>query len=61
MRDSVDVRIITTKELADDFLASMNELMKRDGWKLIKQPSYKSSRKDPDDVIVYTEWIKEKG
>lgn len=60
MRDSVDVRIIASKELVDDFLAAMNESMKREGWRLIKQPSYRASKKEPDDVLVYTEWIKQK-
>ena len=60
MRDSVDVRIITSQKLADDFLAAMNESMKREGWRLIKQPSYRQSRKEPDDLLVYTEWIKQK-
>lgn len=60
MRDSVEVRITTSQKLADDFLAAMNESMKREGWRLIKQPSYRPSRKEPDDVLVYTEWIKQK-
>ncbi|NET15104.1 MAG: hypothetical protein F6K08_20885 [Okeania sp. SIO1H6] len=58
LRESVEVRIITTKQLGDEFLGSMNEWMNRDGWRLIKQPSYRQSRKEPDDIIIYTEWIK---
>ncbi|NES88861.1 hypothetical protein [Okeania sp. SIO2B9] len=58
LRETVEVRIITTKQLGDEFLGSMNESMKRDGWRLIKQPFYKESRKEPDDIIIYTEWIK---
>ena len=58
LRETVEVRIITTKHLGDEFLGSMNESMKRDDWRLIKQPFYKESIKEPDDIIIYTEWIK---
>ncbi len=36
LRETVEVRVITTKQLSDEFLGSMNEWMKRDGWRLIK-------------------------
>ena len=36
LRETVEVRVITTKQLGDEFLGSMNEWMKRDGWRLIK-------------------------
>ncbi len=31
LRETVEVRLVTTKQLDDDFLGSMNEWMKRDG------------------------------
>ena len=58
-RDSVEIRMISSKQLADDLLSSMLNHMKRDGWRLIKQPAYRSSRKNPEDVLVYTEWVKD--
>ena len=59
IRKTVDVRLISSKELAEEMLASMDNWLKRDGFKLAKQPAYYPSRKDPDDVILYTEWVKE--
>jgi len=59
IRKTVDVRLISSKELAEEMLASMDNWLKRDGFEIVKQPAYYPSRKDPDDVILYTEWVKE--
>ena len=45
LREVVEVRVITTKQLGDEFLGSMNEWIKCDDWRLVKQPSYRQSRK----------------
>ena len=59
IRITVDVRLVSSKQLAEEFVASMDDWLKRDGFRLAKQPAYYPSRKDPDDVIIYTEWVKE--
>ena len=59
IRRTVEVRLVSSKELAEEFVASMDNWMRRDGFRLAKQPAYYPSRKDPDDVRVYTEWVKE--
>ena len=59
IRMTVDVRLVSSKELVEEMVASMDNWLKRDGFKLAKQPACYPSRKDPDDVILYTEWVKE--
>ncbi len=58
---TVGVRLVSSKKLAEEFVASMDNWLRRDGFRLAKQPAYYPSRKDPDDVRVYTEWVKENG
>lgn len=50
IRRTVEVRLVSSKELAEEFVASMDNWMRRDGFRLAKQPAYYPSRKDPDDV-----------
>lgn len=59
LRQTVDVRIISTETLADNYLHSTVEAMKREGWRLVEQASYRKSRKNPEDVLIYTKWIKD--
>ncbi|MGK7918760.1 MAG: hypothetical protein AB4080_01960 [Trichodesmium sp.] len=59
MRLTLDVRIIGDKEDAEKFIGSMDNWMRRDGYRLAKQPFYKTSRKEPTDTIAYTEWVKD--
>ncbi|MDJ0553376.1 MAG: hypothetical protein QNJ68_02830 [Microcoleaceae cyanobacterium MO_207.B10] len=56
---TVDVRIVTSRELGEEFVASMDEWLRRDGFKLAKQPAYYPSRKDQDDMRIYTVLVKE--
>lgn len=58
IRQTIDVRLIGHKPDLENFISSMVEWMKRDGYTLAKQPTYKLSRKDPEDAIAYTEWLK---
>ncbi|MEM1170617.1 MAG: hypothetical protein AAGJ08_16425 [Cyanobacteria bacterium P01_H01_bin.35] len=59
IRKTIEVRLVSGKELAEEFVASMDNWLKRDCFRLAKQPTYYPSRKDPGDVRVYTEWVKE--
>ncbi|MDY7004009.1 MAG: hypothetical protein SWX82_08615 [Cyanobacteriota bacterium] len=59
IRRTIEVRVIGYKTDIESFIAAMHEL-KREGYKLVKQPTYKTSRKDPEDTIAYTEWLIEK-
>jgi len=59
IRRTLEVRIIGDKEDIDNFLAAMEKL-KTEGYSLTKKPSYRTSRKDPEDTITYTEWLIEK-
>lgn len=56
---TVDMRLISSKQLAEEFVASMDNWLKRDSFRLAKQPAYYPSRKDHDNVRFYTEWVKE--
>jgi CTP:phosphocholine cytidylyltransferase-like protein len=60
IRMTVEVRLVSSKKLAEEFVTSMDNWLRRDGFRLAKQPAYYLSRKDPDDIRVYTEWVKEK-
>nr|WP_293105736.1 hypothetical protein [Okeania sp. SIO2F4] len=60
IRLTLDVRIIGDKTDIESFIAGMDNWMKRDGYRLAKQPSYRPSRKEPTDTIAYTEWVKDK-
>lgn len=47
IRRTVEVRLVSSKELAEEFVASMDNWLIRDGFRLAKQPAYYPSRKDP--------------
>ncbi len=59
IRLTLDVRIIGDKTDIEGFVASMDNWLKRDGYRLAKQPFYRASRKEPTDAIAYTEWVKD--
>lgn len=53
----VSVRLVSSQQLCDIMIRDMSEELKRKGWTLAKQPSFSKSRKNPDDVLVYMEFI----
>ena len=59
IRKTIEVRLIGYEPDIEKFIAAMHEL-KREGYTLAKQPAYRTSRKDPEDTIAYTEWLIEK-
>ncbi|NEP82059.1 MAG: hypothetical protein F6K39_30300 [Okeania sp. SIO3B3] len=60
IRQTIDIRLIGDKQDIDTLIRSMTDAGKRDGYILAKQPDYRPSRKDPEDVIAYTEWVIER-
>ena len=61
MRNSnqCDIRIICDKAKASDIGSALIEGLKRQNYKLLKCSSPRASRKDPNDVLVYLEFIQE--
>lgn len=60
IRRIIEIRLVGDKADIEQVIASMYDNMKRVGWSLAKQPSYRQSRKDPEDVLAYTQWVKTK-
>ncbi|NEN90017.1 MAG: hypothetical protein F6K48_14300 [Okeania sp. SIO3H1] len=58
-RLTIEVRIVGDKSDIEEFVASMHNWLKRDGYRLAKQPHFRKSRKEPTDTIAYTEWVKD--
>lgn len=61
MRDSnqCDIRIICDKAKSSDIRSALIEGMKRQRYKLLKCSNPRASRKDPNDVLVYLEFMQE--
>ncbi|NEO56575.1 MAG: hypothetical protein F6K54_27970 [Okeania sp. SIO3B5] len=60
IRQTIEVRLIGDKKDIDALISSMTDAGKRDGYRLAKQPHYRPSRKEPEDIIAYTEWVIER-